>query len=177
MGGEEGAQKRATAVPPICSAFRLIRIGSQCTNEKLCRGCIKRQIQVFMHWRSGSHLSIDSARMDIQKWPLYIHKHINTAMCKSVFIARRLWEWTQSQGLKVPYVGSALAEEEQQRVKTDNARIKPHEIILKRSKPAMNAFQWHIMIDFVCRRNLFPTGLWPLDQPYFIHINIDSCAS
>lgn len=30
------------------------------------------------------------------------------------------------------------------------------------------------MIDSICRRNLFPEGLWPLDQPYIIHINIDS---
>lgn len=33
------------------------------------------------------------------------------------------------------------------------------------------------MIDSVCRRSLFPAGVWPLDQPYFIHINMDSCAS
>lgn len=63
------------------------------------------------------------------------------------------------------------------RKQKEKAHIKPHEIIIKRSEPAINAFQWHIMIDSVCRRNLFPAGLWPLDHPYIIHINIDSCAS
>ena len=63
------------------------------------------------------------------------------------------------------------------RKQKEKAHIKPHEIIIKRSEPVINAFQWHIMIDSVCRRNLFPAGLWPLDQPYIIHINIDSCAS
>lgn len=59
----------------------------------------------------------------------------------------------------------------------EKAHNKPHEIIIKRSKRAINAFWWHIMIDSICRRNLFPAGSWPLDQPYIIHIKLDSCAS
>lgn len=67
--------------------------------------------------------------------------------------------------------------ERKQREKGAREERKPHEIIIKRSKRGINAFQWHIMIDSVGRRSLFPAGLWPLDRPYIIHIKLDSGAS
>lgn len=108
------------------------------------------------------------------------HKHTCSVerMCQNEHVYREYLPADTEHFERTPslvFLGEERVAENENR--KEKAHIKPHEIIIKRPKPAINAFQWHIMIDSIFCGNLFSAGLWPLDQPYIIHINIDRCAS
>lgn len=153
-------------------------IDPQCTNANLCGACIMRPHQVLLYGWCCRDLCKEICIHVSYRWMLvytHVQKYAHTCKCTSTKKWSQIFGWTQSF-LKAlyPFQPRKRCGEWKQKEK---AHIKPPEIIIKRSKRAINAFQWHIMIDSVCCRNLFPAGLWPLDQPYIIHINKDSCAS
>lgn len=93
MSGEEGGHLRATAVPSICSALRLIRIGPRCTNEKLGRK-LYHESEPERSWmdEAGLHICTHARQY------AHIHVAITVSSCYYTF------QWTQSQSSALSFM-------------------------------------------------------------------------